>query len=281
MSLFEKFGIDFSNFRVLLVEDSEFALNLEKLGLQELGFKTVIVARDGKEAYETLEHFEHINLIVSDWNMPNLNGLELLKASRERWPGVPFIMLTVNDTVEHVAEARKVGVDAYLVKPFSLDGLRHKIIVAIRRRLARGGDQVDEDDVVYLDVLEQIESLVEEVGDDEELAVNKPVNQFEGAIERVLFNAENREENMKELLDSAKAVEALGGEHEKLIKAITDQLSEFIDAILQPNAMQIEVIKLHVEAIQAILAGRLEGATGFDGNILIEGLQMAVNKAGD
>lgn len=139
MSIFNNFGVDFSKLRVLLVEDSEFALNLEKQALRELGFQAVVVARDGQEAYDTLEQFETINLIVSDWNMPNLDGLELLKAARRNWPGIPFVLLTINDSVEHLAEARKNGVDAYVIKPFSLDILRDKIISAIRRRLALGG----------------------------------------------------------------------------------------------------------------------------------------------
>ena len=55
---------------MLLVEDVEFELNLGKAALKQLGYTTVVIARDGQEAFETIEHFPNINLIISDWNMP-------------------------------------------------------------------------------------------------------------------------------------------------------------------------------------------------------------------
>ena len=279
MSIFDKFGVDFSKLRVLLVEDSEFALNLAKLALREMGFQAVIVARDGQEAYQTLEQFETINLIVSDWNMPNLDGLELLKVARQRWPGIPFVLLTINDSVEHLAEARKNGVDAYVIKPFSLEGLRDKIISAIRKRLARGGDKVDEGDTVYLDVLNRIETLTEGAADGQKQPVNKLLAQLEGAVERLLFSAENRQQNMSEFLEKAKGIQGEAGKHAKLVQAVIDQLAGFVQSIEQPNPIQLEIVKLHVEAIQAVLSGRLDSASEIDGETLIKGLQMAIAKA--
>ena len=279
MSIFNKFGVDFSELRVLLVEDSEFALNLEKQALRELGFQAVVVARDGQEAYDTLEQFETINLIVSDWNMPNLDGLELLKVARRRWPGIPFVLLTVNDSLEHLAEARKNGVDAYVIKPFSLEGLRDKIISAIRKRLALGGDKVDESDVVYLDVINRIETLTESARAGRKQTIDKPLAQLEGAVERVLFSAENRQQHMSEFLEKAKSIQGEAGKHAKLVQAIVDQLAEFVRSIEQPNPIQLEIVKLHVEAIQAVLSGRLDSASEIDGETLIKGLQMAIAKA--
>ena len=279
MSIFNQFGINFSELRVLLVEDSDFALNLEKLALKEMGFQAVVVARDGQEAYETLQQFETINLIVSDWNMPNLNGLELLKVARQRWHGIPFVMLTINDTVEHLAEARKNGVDAYVVKPFSLEGLRDKIISAIRQRLARGGDKVDEGDTVYLDVINRIETLTGNGGGGRNEPINEPLARFEGAVERVLFSGEDSQHDMSEFLEMAKSVQGGAGKNGKLIEAIVDQLGGFIQSVKEPNPIQLEIVKLHVEAIQAVLTGRLDGASEIDGETLIKGLQMAVSKA--
>jgi two-component system chemotaxis response regulator CheY len=126
ITLFHHFGLEFSKMQVLYVEDNEFALNLGKTALQKMGFKTVIVAKDGQEAIDTIEHFPDIKLIISDWNMPKVSGIDLLHIARERWPGVPFVMVTSNDSVEHVAEARRSGVFAYVLKPFTLHGLRKK-----------------------------------------------------------------------------------------------------------------------------------------------------------
>ena len=279
MSIFNKFGVDFSEMRVLLVEDSEFALNLEKQALRELGFQAVVVARDGQEAYDTLQQFETINLIVSDWNMPNVDGLELLKAARRNWPGIPFVLLTINDSVEHLAEARKNGVDAYVIKPFSLEGLRDKIISAIRKRLALGGDKVDEGDVVYFDVLNRIETLTGGAGNGRKQPINKPLAQLEGAVESVLFSTENRQQHMSEFLEKAKSVHGEAGKHAKLVQTVIDQLAEFVQSIEQPNPIQLEIVKLHVEAIQAVLSGRLDSASEIDGETLIKGLRMAVAKA--
>ena len=280
MSIFNKFGVNFSELRVLLVEDSEFALNLEKLALREMGFQAVVVARDGQEAYETLQNFETIDLVVSDWNMPNLNGLELLKVARQRWPGIPFVMLTINDTIEHLAEARKNGVDAYVVKPFSLEGLRDKIISAFRKRLALGGDKVDESDTAYFDVINRIEILTEDGGGGQNQPINKPLAQFEGAVKRVLFSAEGREQHMRDFLEKAKSIQGRDGKDSKLIEAIVAQLGGFIQSIEQPNPIQLEIVKLHVEAVQAVLSGRLDGASEIDGATLLKGLRMAAAKAG-
>jgi len=126
-------GLDFSNMQVLLVEDNKFALNLAKSALGELGFETIVVARDGEEAIRAMENHPHFQLIISDWNMPKVTGLDLLKTARQRWPGVPFVMLTSNDSMTHVGEAQESGVFAYIVKPFSLAGLRKQIDAAFQK----------------------------------------------------------------------------------------------------------------------------------------------------
>ena len=225
---------------------------------------------------ETGREAEHQRI---DLRETNLDGLELLKVARRRWPGIPFVLLTINDSLEHLAEARKNGVDAYVIKPFSLEGLRDKIISAIRKRLALGGDKVDESDVVYLDVINRIETLTESARAGRKQTIDKPLAQLEGAVERVLFSAENRQQHMSEFLEKAKSIQGEAGKHAKLVQAIVDQLAEFVRSIEQPNPIQLEIVKLHVEAIQAVLSGRLDSASEIDGETLIKGLQMAIAKA--
>ncbi len=100
-----------------------------------------------------------VNLIVSDWNMPNVSGIQLLKIARQRWPGVPFVMMTGNDTVDHAAEAMQLGVFAYILKPFTPAGLRQKIVAAIRRHLAGGGELQGEADTEFQDSIDRIQAI--------------------------------------------------------------------------------------------------------------------------
>ena len=196
---------------MLLVEDVEFELNLGKAALKQLGYTTVVIARDGQEAFETIEHFPNINLIISDWNMPHLNGLEFLHLVHERWPGIPFVMLTGNDSLEHVAEARRAGVFAYVLKPFTLDSLQRKIIAAIRMRLAMGGDRADDGDRVYVEAMEQIEALTGTLGDDESRPIPEDFERLENAVESVLFSGESGEAEMREFRAAAKSVTEKAG----------------------------------------------------------------------
>ncbi len=282
MTLFHHFGLEFSKMQVLYVEDNEFALNLGKKALQELGFKTVIVAKDGQEAIDTFEHFPDIKLIISDWNMPKVSGIDLLHIARERWPGVPFVMVTSNDSVEHVAEARRSGVFAYVLKPFTLHGLRKKIISAIRRRLADGGDNADNSDDLYREAIDQVEHVTENTGDDETLSLPKEIVRFEDAMETLLFSAEGRDNHVGPFRDAAAALvaqEGLDGESQALIGALAEQLQDFIEGFGVPNAVQLELVKLHVEAIRAVNMGRLKDRTGVVGPDLVKGLAMVISKA--
>lgn len=119
---------EFSALKVLLVEDEPFAQKLATTVLRQLGVSAVMTARDGQEALAVLRKSEtQYDLIISDWNMPNMSGIELLREVRRTWPKMPFLMLTGKMTEESVVEARNNGVNAYVVKPFSPDQLIKKI----------------------------------------------------------------------------------------------------------------------------------------------------------
>jgi len=118
----------FAALTVLLVEDDGFALRLAQSILRNLGIGVILTARDGEEAIRILaSESTKVDLIVSDWNMPKLSGLDLLRHVRKTWRNMPFLMLTGRASEDFVLAAREYGVNAYIVKPFSPDQLLRKI----------------------------------------------------------------------------------------------------------------------------------------------------------
>jgi len=109
-----------TSMKVLVVDDFTTMRRIIKGVLKQLGFSNIIEAEDGSLALEELKK-EEIGLIVSDWNMPNMSGLDLLKAVRgdENLKNTPFIMVTAEGQKENVVEAVKAGVSSYIIKPFT------------------------------------------------------------------------------------------------------------------------------------------------------------------
>ena len=123
---------DFTQLSALLVEDEPFAARLAQSILRQIGVNDIVVARDGAEALELLKTAtKTINLVISDWKMPNMNGIELLKTVRQTWPDMPFLILTGSSSAEVVLAAREHHVNAYVVKPFSAEQLSKKIATAL------------------------------------------------------------------------------------------------------------------------------------------------------
>jgi two-component system chemotaxis response regulator CheY len=96
--------------------------------LKQIGYSNIEEAEDGVQAYAKLEK-EHFDFVVSDWNMPNMTGLELLKAVRAnpKTKQIPFLMVTAEADKENIVEAVKSGVSNYVVKPFNAGTLKEKI----------------------------------------------------------------------------------------------------------------------------------------------------------
>lgn len=118
----------FENLSILLAEDEAFSRRLTLGTLQSIGIRHVVAVNDGAEALRAIKEMrEPLDLIISDWNMPNISGLALLKLVRDVHPTLPFLMLTGNATLDLVREAQNSGVDAYVVKPFSANQLKEKI----------------------------------------------------------------------------------------------------------------------------------------------------------
>lgn len=114
--------------RVLFVDDSPTMRRIMVNSLTKIGFEDLIEAENGEDALEKLEG-ESVDLILLDWNMPEMNGKELVEALRakEEFKDTPIIMVTTRGTKEDVVTAVKIGANGYIVKPFTPDTLKSKI----------------------------------------------------------------------------------------------------------------------------------------------------------
>ena len=117
-----------STLKVLIVDDQNSVRQMTRITLEELGIKTIHEAEDGKAAFATAT-VQPIDLIISDFNMPEMDGLGLLRAVRGHAAlrKLPFILLTGRGDRELVVKAAQAGVNNYLVKPFTTPILREKI----------------------------------------------------------------------------------------------------------------------------------------------------------
>lgn len=116
--------------RVLIVDDMMTMRKIVAKACKDIGFTELIEAADGQKAWEALQGTSpDIGLVISDWNMPNCTGIDLLKRVRAdgRFKNLPFILLTAESEGHQVAEAVKAGVDNYIVKPFTPDLLQKKL----------------------------------------------------------------------------------------------------------------------------------------------------------
>ena len=116
------------NIRVLVVDDFATMRRIIKGVLKQLGFSNIIEAEDGDVALEELKKDEY-GLILADWNMPNMSGLELLKAVRsdKDLQRIPFIMVTAEGQKDNILEAVKAGVSNYVIKPFTPETINEKL----------------------------------------------------------------------------------------------------------------------------------------------------------
>jgi len=114
--------------KVLIVDDFATMRKIVRNVLRQINIENVIEAENGKHALGMLDK-EAFDLIISDWIMPEMTGIDFLKACKEdeEKKRIPFIMVTAEAQKESVLEAIKAGVDNYIVKPFTPDKLREVI----------------------------------------------------------------------------------------------------------------------------------------------------------
>lgn len=115
--------------KFLVVDDSSTMRRIIKNTLGRLGHKEILEAEHGAEAWKIMEETPDINILVTDWNMPEMNGLELVKKVRaeSRYEDMPIIMVTTEGGKAEVITALKAGVNNYIVKPFTPQVLKEKL----------------------------------------------------------------------------------------------------------------------------------------------------------
>lgn len=115
-------------FKVLFAEDSPTMRRIIVNSLKSIGFSDIIEAENGVDALNKLEG-QVVDLIITDWNMPEMNGEELVKILRQngQFKNTPILMITTRGMKDDVITAIKAGVNGYVVKPFTPDILKKKI----------------------------------------------------------------------------------------------------------------------------------------------------------
>lgn len=114
--------------KILAVDDSPTMRRIIVNTLKRAGYTDVVEASDGKDALAKLK-VDKINLIITDWNMPEMDGLTLVSTLRamDEYKDLPVLMVTTRSVKEDIVQALKAGVNNYIVKPFTPDTLKEKI----------------------------------------------------------------------------------------------------------------------------------------------------------
>ena len=114
--------------KALVVEDSTTIRMILRKFLGKLGFD-VVEAGNGREGLDRLKEMTRADVVLVDWNMPEMNGVDFVRAVRadHGYDGLPLVMVTTNVELENVAEALDAGANEYVMKPFTLDMIREKL----------------------------------------------------------------------------------------------------------------------------------------------------------
>ena len=123
--------VDF-NMSILVVDDYKTMLRIIRNLLKQLGFNNIDEASDGSVALQKLRDKKY-GLVISDWNMEPMSGLQLLKEVRadSKLNDVPFIMVTAESKSENVVAAKEAGVTNYIIKPFNAETLKQKLTAVL------------------------------------------------------------------------------------------------------------------------------------------------------
>jgi two-component system chemotaxis response regulator CheY len=121
--------------KVLVVDDFATMRKIVRNILKQIGFENITEAEDGSVALRMIKS-EQMGLVVTDWNMPNMTGLDLLKEIRKnpQTANTPVLMVTAEGLKENVMDAVKAGVNNYVVKPFTAEVLQEKIETIFRKQ---------------------------------------------------------------------------------------------------------------------------------------------------
>jgi len=129
----------FQDLKVLIVEDQADMRAMLRNMMTELGITQIFEAPDGRQGLSFVDAaFDFVDIIVCDWNMPGMTGVEFLRQIRTVDPAFPFLMVTGRGDMDSVVEAKSSGVTAYIIKPFSPKQLEAKL-----RIVAKKSDLID------------------------------------------------------------------------------------------------------------------------------------------
>ena len=126
-----------ADIKIMCVDDFSTMRRIIKTLLKQIGYQNILEAEDGAQALHLLKS-EAVDFIISDWNMPKMTGLELLRAvrSEDQLKAIPFLMITADSEKEKVIEAIRAGVSNYIVKPFNADILKGKMEEIFAHRIS-------------------------------------------------------------------------------------------------------------------------------------------------
>jgi len=121
------------NMKVLIVDDFATMRRIVRNVLKQIGFTNMVEADNGKNALKILKK-ENIDLILCDWNMPEMPGIDLLKTlrSEDELKSIPFVMVTAEAQKDNIIEAVKAGVNSYIVKPFTAETVSEKLNIIFK-----------------------------------------------------------------------------------------------------------------------------------------------------
>jgi len=125
--------------KILVVDDFSTMRRIIKNLLGELGFSNIVEADDGSTAFPILQD-GGVDFLITDWNMPNVPGIELLQKVRgdDKLKNTPVMMVTAEATREQIVQAAEAGVNGYIIKPFTAQTLEEKIKTIFERVAAAG-----------------------------------------------------------------------------------------------------------------------------------------------
>ncbi len=120
------------NMRILIVDDFKTMLKIVESLLKQLGFKNIDEATDGTMALEKMKTTQY-DLVLSDWNMEPMTGLDLLKHIRANPAAkhIPVVLITAESKTENIVAAKQAGVNNYIVKPFNANTLKEKLTAVL------------------------------------------------------------------------------------------------------------------------------------------------------
>lgn len=119
--------------KLLVVDDSSTMRRIIRNTLERMGYENIIEGEDGIDGWDALEEHPDIDMLITDWNMPEMDGLELVRKIRgdPRFVELPIIMVTTEGGKTEVITALKAGVNNYIVKPFTPKILKEKLEIVL------------------------------------------------------------------------------------------------------------------------------------------------------